>query len=235
MKLGIMQPYFFPYLGYFSLIKEVDRFIVFDTPQFIRHGWMDRNRVLGISGEPFYVRVALEKHAQKTPVNKIAVKQNNDSQLKLKAQLTHYKNKAQNYNDVITLLEECFYSSYSNLSDLNTIILRKVCKKIGIHTPIEIWSEMALKIEPPSLPDEWALNICKSIGARSYVNAINGKSFFDVEKYKKNEVTCRFLDFNPIVYKQFGGEFVPNLSIIDTLMFCDSNQINEMLHSFKLV
>jgi small ligand-binding sensory domain FIST len=56
MKLGIMQPYFMPYIGYFSLIKNVDEFILFDTPQFIRHGWIERNRILKSNGEPLYFK-----------------------------------------------------------------------------------------------------------------------------------------------------------------------------------
>ena len=74
MKLAIMQPYFFPYLGYLSLIKNTDRFILFDTVQFIRHGWIERNRVLKQGDGWQYISIPLEKHEQTTLIKDIKIK-----------------------------------------------------------------------------------------------------------------------------------------------------------------
>ena len=78
MILGIMQPYFMPYIGYFSLIKASDKWIVFDTPQFIRKGWVNRNRVLKNNGDWKYINLQVEKASQKTPINQILIKEDND-------------------------------------------------------------------------------------------------------------------------------------------------------------
>ena len=94
MKLGIMQPYFFPYIGYFSLIKHTDDFILLDTVQFIRHGWIERNRILKPSDGWQYIMVPLKKHSRETLIKNIEI--NNEQQWKEKilAQLQHYKKQA---------------------------------------------------------------------------------------------------------------------------------------------
>ena len=73
VRLGIMQPYFFPYLGYFDLINRTDRWIVFDTAQYIRHGWVNRNRILHSDSEWQYILVPLKKHSRKAAIKDIAV------------------------------------------------------------------------------------------------------------------------------------------------------------------
>ena len=73
MKIAIMQPYLFPYIGYFSLIYNTDRFVFFDTPQYIRKGWINRNRIISSSGEPIYFTVPTQKAARETAINQILI------------------------------------------------------------------------------------------------------------------------------------------------------------------
>ncbi len=91
MKLAIMQPYFLPYLGYFALIKHTDKFIVFDTPQYIRHGWIERNRILKPSEGWQYINVPLEKRPRDIAIKDLRIRQNDDWRRKILAQLEHYK------------------------------------------------------------------------------------------------------------------------------------------------
>ena len=108
MKLGIMQPYFFPYLGYFSLIQACDKFIIFDTPQFIRRGWIERNQILNVKSEKLFVKVPLLKSSLGTPINEISINNDQDWENKIYAQLVPYKKKAPFYKEVIELLENTF-------------------------------------------------------------------------------------------------------------------------------
>ena len=94
MKIAIMQPYFMPYIGYFSLIKHSDQFILFDTPQFIRHGWIERNRILKPNGEPLYIKVPLKKSPRETKINKLVINNSENWQNKIIAQLVPYKKKS---------------------------------------------------------------------------------------------------------------------------------------------
>ena len=91
MKVAIMQPYFFPYLGYFGLINHTEKFILFDTVQFIRHGWIERNRILKPMEDWQYIAVPLKKHSQKTLIKDIEINNSIDWKNKIFAQLTHYK------------------------------------------------------------------------------------------------------------------------------------------------
>lgn len=234
MKLGIMQPYFLPYLGYFALINHVDRFILFDTPQFIRHGWIERNRVLKLNGEPMYVRAPLLKHHRNTPVCDIKINNTIDWKQKIFAQLMHYKKHAPYYHSVLEILETVFKYDYTSIVDLNYKSLKIICSYLNIKTPITIWSEMNLEIEPVNAPDEWALNISKVLKAQNYYNPPGGRSFFNVEKYEKAGINLRFLEILENQYKQFNQDFVPYLSVLDTLMFCDKEEILSMIHKVSI-
>jgi len=234
MTVGIMQPYFMPYLGYFALINYVDEFILFDTPQFIRHGWIERNKVLKPDGDTMYIKVPLNKHARKTPINEVSINNNLNWQSKIIAQLGHYKKKAPFYNQLMALLESLFNKEYTSIVSLNYDALHIVMQYLEIETPIKVWSEMNIKIGQVVAPDEWALQIAKAIDAKTYVNPPGGKAFFDKSKYDQSNINLKFLEYLPQKYNQFGNTFVSHLSIIDLLMFCSVGEIKNMLKTINL-
>ena len=230
MKVAIMQPYFMPYLGYFQLINAVDEFILFDTPQYIRHGWIERNRILKLNGESLYIKVPLQKHKREASINSILINNRVDWKAKILAQLVHYKKKAPNYNRVVELLEDILKEEFKTIVELNYCSLIKLCAYMDISTPIKIWSEMDVEIGNVNAPDEWALNICRRINAKMYYNLPGGKAFFNKKKYTDAGIGLKFLDVKLRDYKQFNNDFVSGLSIIDILMFCDHGLISKMLN-----
>lgn len=236
MKIGIMQPYFFPYLGYFSLIKHTDRFILFDTVQFIRHGWIERNRILNPNGDWQYIKVPLVKFSQSTIIKDIQINNNFGWREKIFAQLQHYKKKAPNYTIVIELLEDIFSADYFDIVSLDLNSLIKVADYLGINTSIEVFSSMGLAIEKVNAPDEWALNICKALGnVEEYWNPPGGASFFDRVKYENAGINLKFHSIKLTEYIQRQSIFIPGLSIIDVMMFNSINDINEMLDNYEFV
>jgi hypothetical protein len=235
MKLAIMQPYFLPYIGYFQLINAVDEFILFDTPQFIRHGWIERNRILNQKGEPIYVKVPLKKHNRGTPIKDIIVNNSENWKEKILAQLVTYKKKAPHYWKVIALIKTIFEFESDSIVEINHNALLKVCEYLKIDTPISIWSKMDIEIDPVNAPDEWALNICKALNADIYYNPVGGASFFDKNKYERAGIEIKFLEMIPNPYKQFSNHFVPFLSIIDVMMFCEPGEINNSLNTFNFI
>ena len=100
MKVAIMQPYFFPYIGYFSLIKNTDHFVFFDTPQYIRKGWINRNRIIGGGGKDIYFTVPIVKAPQDTAIRDIKIDTGSNWQEKMRGQLSIYKKRAPFYRDV---------------------------------------------------------------------------------------------------------------------------------------
>ena len=234
MKVAIMQPYFLPYIGYFQLINAVDEFILFDTPQFIRHGWIERNNILKLNGEPSYIKVPLVKHNRNISIKDVKINNSTNWQDKIFAQLTHYKKKAPFYNEVLALLKGIFKNDTQSIVQLNNYSLLIICEYLNIKTSIKIWSEMNIEIEETNAPDEWALNICKRINASSYINPIGGQSFFDTQKYGTSDIEINFIESNELKYKQFGNEFAPWLSIIDLMMFNRKEDIKCMLNQYTL-
>lgn len=234
MKLGIMQPYFFPYIGYFSLIKHVDEFILLDGVQFIRHGWIERNRILKpVEGWQFF-RVPLESHSRETKIRDIGVDNNQGWKDKIIAQLNHYKKVAPFFQSVMGVLNKLFAYEYLDIVKLNKESLELVCDYLQLQTPIKIFSMMDLEIEPVNAPDEWALSISKALHADEYWNPPGGKLIFDKIKYEANKVSLVFHKATLQEYDQKRTIFEPGLSIIDVMMFNNPEKINLMLDDYEL-
>jgi hypothetical protein len=235
VKLAIMQPYFLPYLGYFSLIKYVDKFILLDNVQFIRHGWIERNRILKPSEGWQYFRVPLLRHHREVPIKDIRIDNGQAWKKQIIDQLQPYKKLAPYFPKVIALLTDAFSQEFEGVADLNKVTLEAVCNYLGIRTPIAMFSELKLAIEPVYAPDEWALNICKAMtGVTEYWNPPGGIAFFDRSKYEANQVQLKFQRVGRGEYDQGRATFEPGLSIIDVMMFNSVEQINTMLDDYEL-
>mgnify|MGYP004444397079 FL=1 len=236
MKLGIMQPYFMPYIGYFSLIKHTDRFILFDTVQFIRHGWIERNRILKPAGGWQYIQVPLIKeNGRDTSIKDIRINNNENWKNRSLSQLQHYKKKAPYYYRTIKLLENIFSDEYTSIVELNRVSLNKICQFLEIDKEMEVFSEMNLSIADVHAPDAWALNICNAIGnIDEYWNPPGGQDFFDRSKYERAQLDLKFQTMRLSSYDQKNDSFEVGLSIVDVMMFNSVEEINTMLDDFFL-
>lgn len=236
MRLGIMQPYFFPYIGYWQLINAVDEFIIFDIVQFIRHGWIERNRILKPQEGWQYISAPLEKHHRETLIKDIRIKNGNEWKDTIIRQLSHYKKRAPFFNNTIDLLYDIFLNDYDTITQFNYNAISKICSYLNINTKIVILKELNLEIEYASAPDEWALNICKKIPeCNEYWNPEGGKTFFNEQKYITNNIKIRFLKAKNIEYNQHRDRFEPYLSIIDVMMFNSQETIKKMLTDYELI
>lgn len=236
MKLAIMQPYFFPYIGYYSVLKHVDRYIYLNNVQYIYHGWMNRNRILHPKEGWQYINVPIKKHSRNDVINEVIINNQIEWKKKILNQIEHYKKHAPFYGEVKQLLEKIFSHDFERLSELNISIDQAIAEYLGITTLTDVISEMDLRYEKPVKPDEWALNICKALGSvKEYWNAPGGKEFFDAEKYARANIDLKFLKINLHPYKQKGNQFEAGLSIIDGMMFNSVEEINKMLDDFMFI
>jgi hypothetical protein len=236
MKIAIMQPYFFPYIGYFSLIKHTERFILFDTVQYIRHGWIDRNRILKQKDSWLYIQVPSSNKGRDTLIKDLKINNVELWQKKILSQLTVYKKSAPYYFKVINLLNSVFEQKFETVVELNKFSLEVICDYLGINHKIEVFSEMNLKVADATAPDEWALNICKMLPeVNEYWNPVGGLTFFDKTKYDKEGINLFFQHVTLQEYDQKREMFEPGLSIIDILMFNSPDEINVMLDNYKLL
>lgn len=236
MKLGIMQPYFFPYIGYFSLIDYADRWIVFDTVQYIERGWVNRNRIIHPTQPEYsYITVPLKAHKQNAAICDVMIKSDKQYIERITGQLTaSYKKRAPYFKEVTELVKDCLNAEKRNLSMLNVIALDKVCKYIGIPFSYEVFSEMDLAVDDVNDAGEWALNISKALGADEYVNPPGGVALFDEKKFNEAEIKLTFLKSNLTPYNQKKAKFIEGLSIIDVMMFNSPEEIRDMLKDYSL-
>ena len=235
MKLGIMQPYFLPYIGYISLIKHTDMFILLDEVQFIRHGWIERNRILKPNDGWQYIQVPLKKHQQQDLIKNIEINNDTDWQRKIFAQIEHYKKGALYYSQAIELLKNIFSKEYTSIVELNCDSLNFICDYLSIKKDIRIFSKMNLPINEVFEADEWALNISKALKADEYWNPPGGASFFNREKYDKINIKLIFQEIVLEEYKQKTNmAFEPGLSILDVIMYNSPEKINQMLDNYVI-
>lgn len=229
MKLGIMQPYFFPYLGYFDLINRVDRWIVFDTPQYIRHGWINRNRILHPAKGWQYIIVPLAKHSRDTAIKEVQILPHTDWRSRILGQIMHYKKRAPGFSRTYALIEECLDAGELSLSRLNTRILARICVHLEIPFNCTLFSEMGLSLGPIDGPGDWALKICQCLRADEYLNPPGGEGLFDPAKFSAAGINLLIQDPFTFLYDCPGYCFEPNLSVIDALMWNEPDRIKAHL------
>ena len=224
-----MQPYFFPYLGYFHLINLVDKWIVFDTVQYLRHSWGNRNRILHPNSGWQYITVPLVKHTRGTPIKEIITSEKTDWRSRIIRQLDHYKNEALNFKETIQLVEDCLFVDEIYLSRLNTSIIDELCKRLDITFNHCFLSEMNIEIGPIENPGDWALIISKSLGADEYINSPGGAHLFDRRKFEQAGIKITIQDYQNVEYQCGSYEYIPALSIIDVLMWNPIDKIKKHL------
>ncbi len=236
MKLAIMQPYFFPYIGYFSLMDYADRFIFFDTPQYISKGWVNRNRILTFDGDVTYITVPIKKVPRSTAIKEIVIDNEKNWREKIYGQLTAYKKKAPEYKKTMEFVKNIldnFNGKY--LSELNIYATKKIAMAMGIECEFDTFSKMEVNMGEVNAPDEWALEISKALKADIYVNPPGGIEFFEQDKYDANHIELKFLKNHLKPYIQRIGRWEPGLSIIDVMMFCKMEEIRKMIKDYTFL
>jgi len=232
MKLGVMQPYFFPYLGYFDLINYTDKWIVFDDVQYMRHGWINRNRILHPSDGWSYIIVPV-RHTREMHIREVTITENGKWKKRILGQLQNYKKKAPYYHQVMGLVEDCLAFEDDLISRFNVFALGKVCAYLGIHFDYAIFSEMNLTLEHIEVPGDWALRISQAVGADEYVNPPGGEALFKKESFSASNIKLTIRKLPPLIYDCPGYEFIPNLSIIDVLMWNPAETIKSYLDQHR--
>ena len=228
MKVAIMQPYFLPYIGYWQLINIVDKYVILDDVTYIKGGWINRNNIL-LNNQKHLFTVLLSGASSYRLINEINLMPN---QAKLMKKLDAAYRKAPYFYEVFELITKIFNYNDKNLAKFvgNSIML--ISDYINIKTEF-IYSSY-LEKDNSLKGQERVLNICNILNATEYINAIGGKSLYNKEKFKANNINLFFINTFPINYKQFNNQFIPNLSIVDVLMFNPVKTIRNMLDNYEL-
>lgn len=231
MRLGIMQPYFFPYIGYLELIYRTEQWVVFDSVQYIRHGWVNRNRILHPRQGWQYVIVPTRRHAQTTLIKDISIVADGRWRDKLLGQLLHYRKRAPFFDQAFEMVSAGIEEASGSLLELNIKCMELVCAYLGIPFRYSLLSDMDLTLGPIESPGDWALRISEALGASEYVNAAGGKGLFENSKFEAAGIRLTMQKPSDFVYDCDGYVYEPDLSIIDVIMWNSPGAIHHYLES----
>jgi hypothetical protein len=229
MKLAIMQPYLFPYIGYFQLIHAVDVFVIYDDVNFIKQGWINRNYIL-VNGKKHCLTLETKGASSYKHINQISIK---PDRIKIKKTLRQNYSKAPFFHDIDPLLEKIIDFPTDNLSFFVGNSIQEISLFLGIPTKFIISSQLGKNAQLTG--QEKVIDICQGLGASIYINSIGGQSLYVKDEFNKNGITLYFLKTRKINYPQWGNEFIPDLSIIDVLMHNSKKIIIDFLSQFELV
>lgn len=250
-----MQPYFFPYIGYYQLISAVDKFILFDNVNYIKKKYVNRNQYLVVNGKPTFFIVPIKEKSSFTKICEIEVVTENKWRSNiLKSLYVNYRY-APFFNDVYPVLENIIYTDTNLLSVLNAQSIIKVCRYLDI--PTEIVTDVSEYFElEQSLEGAYedivqrfpyiisnnlekkvirAIEICKKENSTVYINAIGGQTLYNKGDFANHDISLLFIKSDDISYTQRSPVFYPNLSIIDVLMNCGKEKTKELLSMFTLI
>ena len=230
MKLAVMQPYFFPYIGYFQLINVVDKLIFYDDVNFIKNGWINRNRIL-INGTAHYITVQL-KNASSFKLIAETEFTNNIGAI-LKSININYK-KAPYFNEVWPIIEDILKLETNRISELAINTIKSVCNYLRIEKDLEL-SSIHYPGTKGLLREKRIIKICELNNADIYINPIGGLELYDKQDFEKVGIGLKYLKTKKIIYHQFDNEFLPNLSIIDIMMFNSIEEIKKMLEEYEFL
>ena len=235
MNLGIMQPYFFPYIGYWQLMALTDIYVIYDDVNFIKGGWINRNRILGPDG-PFYINVPCKNAGSGIRICDVGTDISPTYLRKISNTLTFAYRRAPYFEDVYPFIFELMSFRSDSLADYLSNAIEKTASGLGIDTTFIRSSGTPLA--PELRGQTRVIEICRKLGAADYYNAIGGVKLYSPDEFEKAGITLKFVKTGDIRYPQIFGsskaadqfypdlfgssetadQFCPNLSIIDVLM-----------------
>ena len=229
MTLGIMQPYFMPYIGYWQLMAAVDTYVVYDDVNYIKGGWVSRNNIL-LNGQKHMFTITLNGASPNKLFNEITIK---DDFKKFSRLIESAYRKAPYYAEVTSLLDKIYNYEDKSLGAFMLNSFQVVLDYLELDTKLILSSTIAK--DNTLRGKDKVKHICHLLGADTYYNAIGGQELYDKNDFKADGIDLHFVKTELSPYPQLKNEFVPGLSMIDVLMFNHPKEVKQLLTNYKLV
>ena len=228
-----MQPYLFPYLGYFQLVNAVDVFVFADDVNFIKGGFINRNKIL-LNNEEYIFTVPLANKSQNKLINEIQISEKFKGYPEgiIQTIKQAYK-KAPFFKDVFPIIESVFQSDIQNISKLAASSVESVSKYLEIKVDFK-YSSLSFNHTKGEERSMRLINITKELGFSTYTNPIGGKNIYCKKYFESLGVKLNILETEDLSYAQFNDNFIPNLSIIDVMMFNSKENCNKLLTKYRI-
>ncbi len=233
MSVAIMQPYFFPYLGYFQLVQAADHFVFYDDVMFIKKGWINRNRIL-MQGNDFLFSIPLEKQSQHKSIRQSTVAYGAEFPSKWLQQIESAYKKAPHFQEVLELIHRVIQEKPASIADLAAKSVMETWTYLGLEQKFYMSSE--LKTKPDVDRALRLIHITQELGDSHYINAVNGQALYDKPFFAAQGVQLDFLSPKLQPYPQGNqSEFMAGLSMIDVLMWNSREEVIQQVKNFDLI
>lgn len=249
-----MQPYFFPYLGFYQGVHAVDKYILYDNLAYIKEGWMNKNRFLVVNGEPTYFIAEVKKKSSFRKISDIELVDNNWWRKKIMKSIFYNYKKSPFFDEIYPIVERVVNAKVGFLTELNSRSIIEVCNYLEIKAEITTDTSKYLQLEDKLANDELEISsrfpsirlnnpekkvirvieICRAEGAEIFINAIGGRKLYDKEEFERHNIKLFFVQTNQYSYQQSTEKFYSHLSIIDVLMNCGKDGTKKLLNEYTL-
>ena len=230
-KLAVMQPYWFPYIGYFQLLYSTDKFVFLDDVNFMKKGWINRNRFI-CSGQEKLITIPLVKSSQNKKIKDIAVVFEDQWKRDIIKLISHSYSKSPYFDEVMNLVINSIDSKSSSISDFSAISIVAVMDYLGGFDV-----EISYSSEQGSIAfngQNRIISMCEKSGCSTYINLMGGMHLYNKQEFLKRNISLLFLHPKIQEYPQHTRTFIPGLSIIDVLMMNSPQQVRAMLNNYDL-
>ncbi len=231
-KAAIMQPYVFPYIGYFQLIDASDLFVFYDDVHFIKKGWINRNRIL-LNGRDHLFTVPVADASQNRRINETHLSIDEKWRSAFYKTMTQAYRKAPYFSKVMDQILPIFHAEYESVADMAINSIASVYDYLGMKHSFAKSSVCAPATRELNKSDR-LIEITKRHGYKGYVNAASGRHLYSTDYFKTQGVELSYIKSEPIQYTQLADEFVPGLSIIDAMMFNDAETLKTFFGQYSI-
>lgn len=232
MMASIMQPYFFPYLGYFQLMAASDVFVFHDDVQFVKGSWVNRNRILN-SGYVTWLTMPVAGAAHHEPINRRDYTFTSKTKRHLLNRVCEAYRSAPHFESTFDLVRRVLSFEDANVARFNMYLLSEIGAALGIKATLVTSSE--LRKNNQLRAEARVIELCKVVGAKTYINPIGGAHLYETGRFASEGIVLNFLQATLTPYAQATGSFEPSLSIIDVMMNNELEVVRDMLSHYKLV
>mgnify|MGYP001289255858 CR=1 FL=1 len=212
MIVGVHQPQYLPWLGYFAKIDRADVFVLLDTVQYKKNEWQNRNRIKTADGWQWLTVPVTYRFPQR--IDEVAVNNRERWQHKQRQAIASNYRKAPFWDGLAPLLEEILAPTWEMIAPLNIFGVKRLAAILGIETPLYVALELG---EFPKDPDERLIAITKHFGADTYLAGSGGRGYMALDRYARSGVKVIFQEYDHPVYEQLFGAFEPCMSVVDLL------------------
>jgi WbqC-like protein len=230
MIIGIMQPYFFPYIGYFQLISHSDVFVFHDDVQYIKGGWINRNRIIN-GGKVCWLTLPVLRAAHDRLINDRYYSSDADTRNRLLRRIAAAYRKAPRFHEIYPIIEEIIDFADLNVATFNIHLIRRLADYLKIPTAFMLSSKLLKNNNLAG--QERVIEICRVLGATKYVNLIGGKQLYQRDDFSRAGLTLSFLNPTVLCNPVPTDPAVP-LSILDDLMHKEQKKLVESLEEYKI-